>query len=339
MFTNKLINGKIMSNNRKYFFLFYLALSTVVNVKAQNTSQQKDTLIHSTANPIFTHKYTADPAALVFKDKVYLYTGHDVPPEKQNRYEMHEWLCFSTPDMVNWTEHPIPLNVKDFTWAKDDAWASQVIERNGKFYWYVAITHATIPGKAIGVAVSDSPTGPFKDARGSALITNDMTTEAKISWDDIDPSVFIEDNGQAYLFWGNTTLHYVKLKNNMIETDGPFQKIDLPHFTEAPWIHKRNGWYYLSYAYEFPEKIAYAMSRSIEGPWQYKGILNEIAGNCNTNHQSIIEFKGKWYFIYHNGALVPDAGSFHRSVCIDYLYYNKDGTMKRVVMTSEGVRD
>lgn len=301
-------------------------------------AQQADTSFRATANPIFTHKFTADPAALVYKDKVYLYTGHDVAPAKQNRYEMHEWLCFSTTDMVNWTEHPSLLNVKDFIWAKDDAWASQVIERNGKFYWYVAIEHATIKGKSIGVAVSDSPTGPFKDARGSALITNDMTTEAKISWDDIDPTVFIDDNGQAWLFWGNTTLHYVKLKANMTEIDGPFQKIDLPHFTEAPWIHKRNGWYYLSYAYEFPEKIAYAMSRSIEGPWEYKGILNEIAGNCNTNHQSIIEFKGKWYFIYHNGALVPDAGSFHRSVCIDYLHHNPDGTLRRVIMTSEGVR-
>lgn len=317
----------------------YTSLAGILLFASVNTNaQSKDTLIHSTSNPIFTHKYTADPAAMVYKDKVYLYTGHDQAPAKKNGYEMHEWLCFSTTDMVNWTEHPSPMNVKDFTWAKDDAWASQVIERNGKFYWYVAIEHATIKGKAIGVAISDSPTGPFKDARGSALITNDMTTEAKISWDDIDPTVFIEDNGQAYLFWGNTTLHYVKLKPSMTEMDGPIQKIELPHFTEAPWIHKRNGWYYLSYAYEFPEKIAYAMSRSIEGPWEYKGFLNEIAGNCNTNHQAIIEYKGKWYFIYHNGALVPDAGSFHRSVCIDYLYYNKDGTMKRVVMTSEGVK-
>jgi beta-xylosidase len=311
---------------------FVCILATSFSIHAQNN---RDTLILSTSNPLFTYKYTAYPAAMVYKDKVYLYTGHDVAPPKENRYVMHDWLCFSTSDMVNWTEHPSPLNVKDFTWAKDDAWASQVIERNGKFYWFVAITHATIPGKAIGVAISDSPTGPFKDAIGSALITNDMTTDTKISWDDIDPTVFVGDNKQAYLFWGNTILHYVKLKENMTEMDGPIQTIDLPHFTEAPWIHRRNGWYYLSYAYEFPEKIAYAMSRSIEGPWEYKGILNEIAGNSNTNHQAIIEFKGKWYFIFHNGALVPDAGSFHRSVCIDYLYYNKDGTIKRVVMTSE----
>jgi beta-xylosidase len=297
-----------------------------------------DTTIHANGNPIIRHKFTADPAAMVYKGKVYLYTGHDVAPTGRASYVMHDWLCFSSSDMVNWTEHSSPLDVKAFAWAKDDAWAGQVIERNGKFYWYVAISHGTIHGKAIGVAVSDSPIGPFKDARGSAIITNDMTTDTKISWDDIDPTVFIDDDGQAYLCWGNTYCYYAKLKANMTELDGPIIKIDgLPHYTEAPWLHKRNGWYYLSYAYEFPEKTAYAMSRSIKGPWIYKGILNEIAGNSNTNHQAIIDFKGKTYFIYHNGALAADAGSFHRSVCIDYLYYNPDGTMKRVVMTSEGV--
>ncbi len=313
-----------------------VAVSMLLLTKLQ---AQGDTSFVATGNPIIKHKFTADPAALVYKDKVYIYTGHDVAPEKRNGYEMHEWLLFSTSDMRTFTEHPSPLNVKAFKWAKDDAWASQVIERNGKFYWYVAVTHdSSHRGKAIGVAVADNPLGPFKDAKGSAIITNEMTTESKISWDDIDPTVFIDDNKQAYLFWGNTTLHYVKLKENMIDMDGSMQTITLPKFTEAPWVHKKNGWYYLSYAYEFPEKIAYAMSKSIEGPWEYKGILNEIAGNCNTNHQAIITFKGKDYFIYHNGALVPDYASFHRSVCIDYLYYNKDGTMKRVIMTGEGVQ-
>lgn len=309
------------------------------NHTGQPAHAPADTVIHAAGNPIIRHKYTADPGAMVYKDKVYLYTGHDVAPDKQARYVMHDWLVFSSPDMVTWTEHAIPLKATDFAWAKDDAWASQVIERNGKFYWYVAITHKDIHGKAIGVAVADNPLGPFKDARGSALITNDMTTEAKISWDDIDPTVFIDDEGQAYLMWGNTTCHYAKLKSNMTELDGPIMKVNgLPKFTEAPWLHKRKGWYYLSYATEFPEKIAYAMSRSINGPWQYKGIINEIAGNSNTNHQAIINFKGKDYFVYHNGALTPDAGSHHRSVCIDYLYYNPDGTIKRVVMTSEGVQ-
>lgn len=302
---------------------------------AKDGNQSKTMQIN---NPIIKDKYTGDPAALVYKDKVYLYAGHDEAPNDFNFYKMNEWLVYSSSDMVNWQEHPVPLKVTDFAWAKSDAWAAQVIERNGKFYWYVTVEHGTIPGKSIGVAVSDSPTGPFKDALGKAIITNDMTTKTSISWDDIDPTVIIDNDGQAYLFWGNTVCYYAKLKANMVELDGPIQTVTLPNFTEAPWIHKKNDWYYLSYAYQFPEKIAYAMSKSINGPWEYKGILNEIAGNSNTNHQSIIAFKGKDYFIYHNGATQPNGGSFRRSVCIDRLYYNEDGTLKRVIMTTEGIQ-
>jgi len=123
----------------------------------------------------------------------------------------------------------------------------------------------------------------------------------------------------------------------MIELDGAIQPVDLTDFTEAPWIHKKGDWYYLSYVSGFPEKTVYAMSKSIHGPWEYKGILKEIAGNSNTNHQSIVNYKGKWYFVYHNGGIQTEGGSFHRSVCIDYLDYNEDGTLKRVRMTSEGV--
>lgn len=290
-------------------------------------------------NPVIRSAYTADPAALVHNGTVYLYTGHDEAPAPQERYVMHDWLCFSSTDMVTWAPHPVPLKASDFAWAKDDAWASQVVARDGKFYWYAAVEHGTIPGKAIGVAVADNPLGPFKDARGSALITNDMTKAATIGWDDIDPTVIIDKDGQAYLFWGNTACYYAKLKPNMTELDGPIQTVSgLPRYTEAPWVHEHNGWYYLSYATEFPEKIAYAMSRRLAGPWEHKGILNELAGNSNTNHQAIIDFKGKSYFIYHNGGRDPQGGSFRRSVCIDYLNYNKDGTIKRVVMTTEGVR-
>ncbi|WP_264565843.1 glycoside hydrolase family 43 protein [Flavobacterium sp. N3904] len=308
----------------------------IVSASAKDKKPDPTTLIN---NPIIKDKYTGDPAALVYKDKVYLYAGHDEAPNDFNFYKMNEWLVYSTSDMVHWQEHPVPLKVTDFAWATSDAWASQVIERNGKFYWYVTVSHGSINGKAIGVGISDSPTGPFKDALGKALVTNDMTTQTKIDWDDIDPTVFIDNYGQAYLFWGNSVCHYAKLKANMTELDGPIQTISLPNYTEAPWIHKHNNWYYLSYAYQFPEKIAYAMSKSINGPWEFKGILNELAGNSNTNHQAIIDFKGKSYFIYHNGATQPNGGSFRRSVCVDRLYYNKDGTMKRVIMTTEGITD
>ena len=123
----------------------------------------------------------------------------------------------------------------------------------------------------------------------------------------------------------------------MTELDGEIMPVSLPKFTEAPWVHKRGDWYYLSYASEFPEKIVYAMSKSIQGPWEYKSILNEIAGNSNTNHQAIVEYKGKWYFVYHNGGINNNGGSYLRSVCIDYLYYEADSTLKRIQMTTEGV--
>nr|WP_315200203.1 glycoside hydrolase family 43 protein [uncultured Flavobacterium sp.] len=327
----------------------FIPILSLVLMTSAKTIAQENTLASAngekkakapvTNNPIIKDKYTGDPAALVYKDKVYLYAGHDEAPNDFNFYKMNEWLVYSSSDMVHWQEHPVPLKVTDFAWAKSDAWAAQVIERNGKFYWYITTEHGTINGKAIGVAVSDSPTGPFKDALGKALITNDMTTQTNISWDDIDPTVIIDDDGQAYLFWGNTVCHYAKLKANMTELDGPIQTIALPNYTEAPWIHKHNNWYYLSYAYQFPEKIAYAMSKSINGPWEYKGILNELAGNSNTNHQAIIDFKGKSYFIYHNGSIQPNGGSFRRSVCVDRLFYNKDGTMKRVIMTTEGITE
>ncbi|HRI19656.1 MAG TPA: glycoside hydrolase family 43 protein [Panacibacter sp.] len=316
----------------------FLNILLAAGLLSCGTAKKNATVITSTGNPIITSKYTADPSAMVYGDQVYLYTGHDETPAPKEGYTMSEWLCYSSTDMIHWTEHPSPLNIKTFAWAKADAWASQVIQSNGKFYWYAAVEHATVPGKAIAVAVADKPEGPFKDARGSALVTNNMTSpESKMMWDDIDPSVII-DNGQAYLFWGNKKCYYAKLKENMTELDGPIQTIDLPNYTEAPWIHKRGDWYYLSYAYQFPEKIAYAMSKSINGPWEYKGILNEVAGNSNTNHQAIIDFKGKSYFIYHNGSINTDGGSFRRSVCIDYLYYSNDGSMKRVVMTTEGVQ-
>lgn len=328
----------------KRIILALYAGALVASVHAQQTESanlQKDTVIVATGNPLFTHKYTADPAAIVVGDTFYLYTGEDTGDGKG--YNIPNWLVFSTQDMETWIEHPIPLRTSDFSWAVgNSSWASQVIEHNGQYYWYVSTEHKDVDGKrgkAIGVAVSDSPTGPFKDARGTALITNNMTTKwTDISWDDIDPSVFIDDDGQAYLFWGNTQCYYIKLKENMIETAGEIIAVELPKFTEAPWIHKYGEWYYLSYATGFPEKIAYAMSHSIHGPWEYKGILNEIAGNSNTNHQAILEFKDDWYFVYHNGSIETEGGSYRRSVCIDRLYYNEDGTIKRIVMTSEGVQ-
>ncbi len=286
-------------------------------------------------NPIIKHKFTADPASLVKGDTLWLFTGHDYAGNQRN-YKMKDWLVFSTTDMKTFTEHPVPLKITDFTWAKSgDAYAGHVTERNGKYYWYIS-TNWT----GIGVAVSDRPQGPYKDALGKPLLTNKDCYDSSHSWVCIDPAIFTDNDGTPWIFWGNRECYYAKLKDNMIEIDGKIRKIDFAgiSFTEAPWVHKYNGKYYLTYATEFPEKIAYAMADNIQGPWEYKGILNEIAGNSNTNHQGIIEFKGQWYFIYHNGGINTDGGSYSRSVCIDKLYYNADGTIKRIVMTTEGVQ-
>lgn len=289
-------------------------------------------------NPIIKHKYTADPTAIVYQDKVYLFTGHDEAPPGTEKYVMNDWLCFSSADMVHWEEHAGPLKATDFRWASGDAYASKVIQKNNLFYWYVAVSPASQDGKAIGVAVSSEPIGPYQDARGSALITHQMLPPTDNEKANLDPSILIDDDGRVYIFWGNGICYFAALKENMIELDGPIKIVNLPGFQEGIHIHKRKDWYYLSYGYGMPEKVAYAMSRSIDGPWEFKGILNGLAGNCETNRPCIIHFRDKTYFIYHNGGL-KDGGSHRRSVCIEYLYYNEDHTMRRVIMSSEGVRE
>ena len=294
-------------------------------------------------NPITDKMFTADPAAMVHDGTVYLYTGHDEDTDNKF-YKMNDWLLFTSTDMVNWQHQGPIMKVSDFAWAKEHAWAAHMIERDGKFYFYTSVYQKDKKGFAIGVGVADTPYGPFKDARGSALLTNDMTTHTPNDWDDIDPAIYIEENGDAYMFFGNLVPKYVKLKDNMIELDGEIKVMDLPNFTEALWVHKKGEYYYVSYASGFPQTIHYAMSKSIHGPWEYKGLLNEMAGNSETNHQSIIEFKGKDYFIYHNAAIqhnseIGAGGRYRRSVAVDKLEYNDDATIKRIIMTSEGITE
>lgn len=286
----------------------------------------------SAQNPVVNEVFTADPAAMVYMDTVYLYTGHDEATSNSSFYIMNNWHCFTTTNMVDYTSRGEVFSVADVSWASGDAWAGEVEERNGKFYFYFCAEHKNIEGKAVGVAVSDSPYGPFEDI-GQALITNDMT-EFTSTWDDIDPTVYIDTDGQAYMYWGNSQCYYVKLKENMTEIMGEIVAIDLPSFTEAPYIHKYGETFYLSYAYEWPEKIAYATSSSIEGPWVFQSVINDHVSNCGTNHQSIIEYKGQSYFIYHTGDI---GGDYQRAVALDYLYYNADGTIKEIVQTRTGV--
>lgn len=297
----------------------------------------------SAQNPIISEIFTADPAPLVHNDTLYLYVGHDGATTEAKNYVMPDWYIFSTTDMKTWKNHGMCLNPATFSsWGGGDAYASQCVERNGKFYWYVATGHRenadSKGGMAIGVAVSDSPTGPFKDAIGKALITNEMTTDKPHSWDDIDPTVFIDNDGQAYLIWGNGSCKIAKLKENMVELDGEIKVLDINKFIEGPWIYRRNNLYYLVYA-AFGDKaecIDYSTAENINGPWTYRGTIEDKVPNSFTTHPGIADFKGKTYFFYHNGTL-PTGGSYRRSVCVDYMYYNEDGSIQKVKQTLEGV--
>ncbi|EGF90904.1 xylosidase/arabinosidase [Asticcacaulis biprosthecium C19] len=296
-------------------------------------------------NPLFTDVFTADPAALVVDDKVYLYVGHD-EARGTEMFTMKDWLVYSSSDMKTWTGHGPIMKATDFKWAKRDAWASQVIEKDGRFYFYATVAHDdSHPGMAIGVAVSDSPTGPFTDARGSALITNEMTKVTTHSWDDIDPTVFTDDDGTTWLMWGNGMAYYAKLKPNMTELDGPIYMIDLPDYEEGPWLHKREGIYYLTYASrdrisKGDETISYATAPSVRGPWTRRGELTGSGKNSFTIHPAIIQFKGNWYFFYHDAGLTigDQTGAIgRRAVRVEHLYYNPDGTIMPIVQTDAGV--
>jgi arabinoxylan arabinofuranohydrolase len=163
-------------------------------------------------NPIVQTVYTPDPAPMIYNDTCYVYTGHDEDELIDDFFTMNEWLCFSSKDMVNWTHHGVVLDYTTFSWAQGEAWAAQCIYRNNKFYFYGTVVK-TGGSRSIGVAVSDSPTGPFSDPLGQPLI--DL-----FGWDDIDPTVFIDDDGQAYLYWGNPNLYYVRLNQDMISYSG-----------------------------------------------------------------------------------------------------------------------
>lgn len=301
-------------------------------------------------NPIIYDRYTPDPAPYVHGDTLYLFVDHDEDVTENNYFTMKNWLLYSTVDMVNWTYRGTPITSKTFSsWAKqdNDCWASQCIERNGKWYWYCT---ATIKGEAypgIGVAVADNPAGPYVDKIKKPLVKG---------WFKIDPSVFIDDNGQAYLFYGNNMLWYVKLNKNMTsftgneievktkseDAFGPYKGYNddgtpKTNFEEASWIYKRNGKYYLEYAAGgVPEHWAYSTADKVTGPWTYQGKVLGQADNSFTIHGGSVEFKGHHYMFYHNGKLTG-GGGYKRSTCVEEFTPNEDGTIPSIKFTTTGV--
>lgn len=280
-------------------------------------------------NPIVQTSYTADPAPMVHDGRLYLYTSHDEDVTVNDFFTMNEWRVYSTVDMVNWTDHGSPASYRTFSWGTGDAWAPHGAARDGKFYLYVPLNNST--GARIGVGVSTSPLGPFTDAIGSALVSTGTG--------DIDPTVFIDDDGQAYMYWGNPNLWHVKLNPDMISTSGSPSQVSLTDYVEGPWFYKRGSIYYMVYpAGGIPEKISYGTSSGPEGPWTYRGDIMDPqtgAGASFTNHPGVIDFEGHSYFFYHNAAL-PGGGGFKRSVCVEEFTYGDDGSIPRIEMTQMG---
>ena len=287
---------------------------------------------------------------MVHNGTMYVYTGHD--EDGADFFWMQEWRVYSTQDMVNWQDHGSPLALESFSWADDRAWASQTIERDGKFYWYICAHSKLSNGMAIGVAVSDSPTGPFRDALGKPLFENG-------SWDHIDPTVMIDDDGQAWLMWGNPQVYYLKLNRDMISYSGELGMLPMTEaafggpmmkdrekgktykdsYVEGPWLTKRNGVYQLLYAAGgVPEHISYSTAPSPLGPWKYAGEIMPLSNtNSFTNHCGVADYKGHSYFFYHTGKL-PQGGGFGRSVAVEEFKYNADGSFPTILPTDEGVK-
>ena len=318
--------------------------------------------------------YGGDPAAMVDGDTVYLYTGHDVATG--DSYVIDGWICYSTKDLLNWKYEGEIMSSKDISWANvaDSAWAAQTVKHNGKYYFYYCTWDKTAKAsskikageQSIGVAVSDSPTGPFKDL-GKPIVSGEVTdfgTESS-EWNDIDPTVWIEkdDKGEEhrYLAWGNGNYYICELNDDMIsvkdqngdgkitggtstKTADVIQKTSVTSYTEAPWLYRRQdangnyyGQYYLFYASGWREGMSYATTDDLlNGEWSEGKEIARPNVTSNTNHMAVIDFKGKTYFIYHNGALAGGNG-YRRVANITELKFNEDGSIDEVPETTAGI--
>ena len=281
-------------------------------------------------HPIITTSYTADPAPYVHGDTVYLYTTHD--EDDAQDFKMFDWLLYTSTDMVNWTDHGAVASLDDFKWynSKNGAWAEQVIERNGKWYMY-----CPIHGHGISVLVADNPYGPFTDPLNGQLVWQ------REHWNDIDPTVWIDDDGQAYMYWGNPELYMIKLKEDMIHTEGSIVTYPkIKDYQEGPWFYKHGEHYYMAFASTCcSEGIGYAMSDSPTGPWTYKGDIMPHSSKSRGNHPGIIDYKGKSYVFGLNYLLWAEyqakigqayKHAERRSVSVAEMHYNADGTIQKI---------
>ena len=324
-------NGTYMRN------LFLLAALFSFATGAQ--AQEEVGKVVTGTNPIITDQFTADPTARVFEGKIYMYPSHDIPSvithtDGSAWFSMPDYHVFSSEDLTTWTDHGVILRQEDVPWGKPDAyamWAPDCVCKNGKYYFYFPDAPAKGYGFGIGVAVADKPYGPFTPEK-----------EPIKGVFGIDPCVLIDDDGTSYIYWSGMGLSGCRLKDNMLELDGEPQRLDTPlpeGFKEGPFAFKHEGKYYLTYPWvrNNTETLAYAMSDSPLGPFEYKGlIMKESPTGCWTNHHSIVNYKGQWYLFYHHNDYSPDFDK-NRSARIDKLFFNEDGTIQEVIPTLRGV--
>ena len=289
-------------------------------------------------NPIIHNQYTADPTARVFNNKVYLFPSHDIPApagQRQDWFCMEDYHVFSSENLTDWTDHGVILSQKNVPWGKPDGysmWAPDCVYKNGKYYFYYPNAPREGRGFAIGVAIANRPEGPYMPEKESIKGVGG-----------IDPCVLIDDDGAAYLYWSGMGIRGGRLKENMTELANGSQVMEgLPEgFKEGPFAFKRDGRYYLTFPWVRKDKgtetLAYAMSDSPLGPWQFKGIImTEHDNSCWTNHHSLVEYKGQWYLFYHRNHYSPNMDK-RRSACIEKVTFNADGTIQEVKQTLRGV--
>lgn len=291
--------------------------------------------------PIASHRYLADPASLVHDGRLYLYASNDDDNDSDDGYEMRSIVCISTDDLKNWTDHGEVLRVPaGATWASM-SWAPAMVERNGTIFMYFGNN-----ANGIGVVSSTSPTGPFVDPLGSALITSSTPGASGTNMWLFDPGVFVDDDGQAYLYFGGNAENNARvmlLNDDMISVEGSAIQLTIPYFYEASWMHERNGVYYLSYSTN-PDnglRIDYLTSSSPTSGFTHRGTVGPAPPhNDNNNHAAIFEWDGVWYHAYHNRFVAMENGDppgYKRNLALETLTYAEDDSIDEVVYTTDGL--
>jgi beta-xylosidase len=291
-------------------------------------------------NPVIDEG-SADPSVRVFGDRVYVYPSHDYSRDN-DFWIMKDWKVYSTNDLVNFTDHGIILEGKNVAWAvnPDHCWAPDCIQKNGRYYFYFPMSdkEGIWKGK-IGVGVSDSPAGPFRDALGCPLIEDgDKPPEYAGGYYNIDPAVFTDEDDRSYLFWGNGACFMAELNEDMVSLKSEIINISIENhlgYREGPFVWKRKGIYYLLYSRTGSSSfdvLDYATSTGIQGPYQYRGTIVGH-GRKGNEHGSVFQFNGQWYVAYHD--LYPT--DKYRKTCLEIIHYRDNGDIFRVYPTRTGV--